>query len=180
MRLLLELQEKADARSLALNNASRSIIDATELVLKRRLDEYMHLILRNRNSSHEKGFNPSHDEDEKRQSLEVARAVRKTILAERKLAAKCIREAKLRLQASYDMAETVETKLLLAERMIGSIMADMTASGLIITVPKRLAGKPCRWPPHELAVDHSDSDERGTDLEMDMMEVSESDDDDMD
>ena len=175
-RLMLELEEKSEARSLALTHAARSIVDATELVHRRRLEEFS--TLRDRESYHDDESNPYREEDEKRQSLALARAARKTLLAEKKLASKCIREAKLRLQASYDLAETVENKLVLAERRIGAIMADMTASGLIITLPCPPASKPCLWPPHELGLDNSDSD--GSDTEMDVMAALESDDEDVD
>jgi hypothetical protein len=168
---LLDLEENSDARSLALIHAARSIIDATEVVLRRRLDEFS--TLRDRQSSQEAESNPYREEDEKRQLLAQARAARKTILAEKKLASRCIREAKLRLQASYDLSEMVENKLLLAERKIGALMADMMASGLIITLPRQPASSPRRWPPQELCMDNSDSDMSD---EMDVMEAIESDD----
>jgi hypothetical protein len=143
-------------------------------VLRRRLDEFS--TLRDRQSIQEAESNPYREEDEKRQLLAQARAARKTILAERKLASRCIREAKLRLQASYDLSEMVQNKLQLAEEKIGTLMADMMASGLIITLPRQPASKPQRWPPQELCMDNSDSDMSDADQEMDVLEAMESDD----
>ena len=171
--MLLDLEESSLARSLALSRAARSIIEATELVLKRRLEEFSTLRASGHLGDHAESKEYRGDNN-RRQLFDQARAARETLLAERKLATRCVREAKLRLRASYDVVETVETKLVLVEQRLGALMAEMTRSGLVITLPHQ-PSELRHWPPEEFC---SDSD--GSDLDMDVVLALESNDDDDD
>ena len=175
--ILLQLEESSDARSLALVRAMRSIVDAQELVLNRRLEEISTL------------RQPTHLGDEAvsvecrmyhqaHQTLLQARASRETLLAERKLAAKHIKDAKLRLQASYQAAEVVETKIMLAEQRLGGIMAEMTALGMMIPFSHRPASAPRPSLPLDFWLDDSDSE--GSSADMDVLKALESDEDNVD
>jgi hypothetical protein len=72
---------------------------------------------------------------EAKQALAIARAVRDTLSAERKLAIERINEAELHLRASHDAADVMRGKLVMAERQVGVLLNEMDSLGLSSTSP---------------------------------------------
>jgi hypothetical protein len=65
--------------------------------------------------------------------LAIARANQETLIAQRRLAEKHIRVAKLRLEASYEAAESVESQLTQAQLSVGAILTEMGKFGWMTT-----------------------------------------------
>jgi hypothetical protein len=69
------------------------------------------------------------------QVLAVARAVHRTLSAEKRLADLQLKEAELRLQASHDAVDTVNGKFILAEQQLGELLNEMDSRGLLSVFP---------------------------------------------
>ena len=71
-----------------------------------------------------------------RQALIVARAVRETILAKRRIIVQINKEAELRLKISDDMVNSVHERVKMADRQLGSLLYQMNTHGLRSTSPR--------------------------------------------
>ena len=162
----LELEDNSEDRHLALRRAARRVLDAEDRVSNRR-KATISALRESARLSHEAGIMEYRSYYQAHGRLAVARANQETLMAQNKLARKRIRAAKLRLQASYEAAEAVATQLMLAERDLGAIMTEMSASGWMTnpaaTRPSnQLATQSRPWPQEPWS---SDSESEGSDME---------------
>ena len=80
-----------------------------------------------------------------RQALIVARAVRETVLAKRRIMVQLNQEAELRLKISDHMMNAVHERLKTADQQLGSLLYQMNTHGLRSTSPRlSLADRTCR------------------------------------
>jgi hypothetical protein len=130
--LNLDLQEHSTQQSLALVRASRKRSLAEELVALRELKETSTVRKALRSYESEHGPTPHY---EAQQALAIARTVRSTLSAQRRLASARINEAKLYLRALCDSADDVKAKFTLADQQLGELLNEMDLRGLFSIFP---------------------------------------------
>jgi hypothetical protein len=132
--LQIDCEDDSEKRSFALRRAAREVMDAEDRVSSKRR-EVMSALRQSTRFCHETKFTAHRSYYRAHGRLAVTRAARETLLAERRLAAKRIREAKLRLRASYAAAEMVQTRLKLADRYLVATITEMSAVGWMAMTP---------------------------------------------
>ena len=156
--LQIDCEDNSEKRSFALRRAAREVMDAEDRVSSRRR-EVMSALRQSTRFSHDTEFSAHRSYYRAHGRLAVARAARETLLAERRLAARRIREAKLRLRASYDAAETVETRLMLAERDLVATITEMSTVGWMAMTPAIRPSNPSPpWPEDPWSSDSESED----------------------
>jgi hypothetical protein len=120
----LEFEDKSESISLALRDAARKVMDGEDRVSRKRQEEVSALRQSARFVS-EPEFNKYRSYYQAQGRLGVARATEARLGAERKLAKRRIREAKLRLRAAYDTAEMADAQHMLAMRGLGALLVEM-------------------------------------------------------
>jgi len=148
--LRLQFNDDVERRSLALRHAARDVMDAKDQVSDRRR-EAMSALRQSKLFKHGAEFSEHRSYYRAHGKLAVARATRKTLMAEKKLISRRIREAKLRLQAWYEAEETVKSQLTLAELNLVGTLTEMRTFGWMsmTTSAKRPAAISGPWPAAE-------------------------------
>jgi hypothetical protein len=156
--LQIDCEDDSEKRSFALRHAARQVMDAEDRVSGRRR-EVMSALRQSTRFCHETEFTAHRSYYRAHGRLAVARAAREALLAERRLAAKRIREAKLRLRASYDAAETVRTRLKLADRYLVTTITEMSTVGWMTMTPAIGPSNPSPpWPEDPWSSDSESED----------------------
>jgi len=123
----LDYMEYIDERELALAKISRRRSLAQERLSVKRLEEWQTIREATQAAeAEEDGFL----DDQAQRALAVARAALATLTEEEKLADHIVSEAKLRLRAAQDEAESVRRKRLLADKQVGVILNAMESDGV--------------------------------------------------
>ena len=156
--------EYIDERELALAKISRRRSLAQERLSVKRLEEWQTIREATQAAeAEEDGFL----DDQAQRALAVARAALATLTEEEKVAKHIVSEAKLRLQAAEDEAESIKRKRILADKQVGIILNAMENDEVddppISNRSPRSRPRPRRpWPLHPLP--SSDTSESDSDL----------------
>jgi len=156
--------EYIDERELALANITRKRSLAQRRLSVKRLEELD--IIREVTQASETDDDGFLD-DQAQRALAVARAALATLTEEEKVAKHIVSEAKLRLQAAEDEAESIKRKRILADKQVGIILNAMENDEVddppISNRSPRSRPRPRRpWPLHPLP--SSDTSESDSDL----------------
>ena len=128
----LDLMEYADEQGLALARAVHRVSSAEKAFIRKRLEETSVLRRAIHRSKDEYGKMPFH---KAQQALAIARAAKKTIIAEKKLALEHIAEAELWLKTLRETLQAADSKLYTTDRQISRIMGMMDNQGLLPSSP---------------------------------------------